>query len=210
MINIYTILVNNDNELIVSVRERIMERSKLVDSFHFLVPQMYKDMDMTDFLVVMEYKLPVSQAYKTELLSLSEELYKEHLEYKLPFDTSLTKEPGDIQVQLTFTKTDMNEEGEIVQHVRHTTTTIITITPIEAWSDMIPDESLTSLAQALLKVDSQIKNLQDTVNIVDNSTPDNLAYEDGYLQLTRRGEGIGDKVNISNSSASENIRVVEF
>lgn len=187
-----------------------MERSKLVDSFHFLMHPTYKEIDMTEFTVAMEYRLPKTLTYKTELLTLSEELYKDRLEYKLPFDTCFTKEPGDIQVQLTFTKVDMNENGEVVQYVRHTTPTVVTITPIESWSDMIPDESLTSLAQALLKVDTQIKSLQDTVNIVDDSQPDNLKFEDGYLQLSKRGEGIGDKIKISDANTSESIRVVEF
>ena len=65
----YTILVTNENELKVTVKERIMQRSKLVDSFHFLVDQLYKDnIDMTDFTVTMEYVLPVSKKYVTETL----------------------------------------------------------------------------------------------------------------------------------------------
>ena len=39
----YTILVNDDNTLTTSVRERIMQRSKLVDSLHFLVEPTYKE-----------------------------------------------------------------------------------------------------------------------------------------------------------------------
>ena len=37
----YTILATDDNELRVTVKERIMQRSKMVDSFHFLVKPMY-------------------------------------------------------------------------------------------------------------------------------------------------------------------------
>ena len=59
----YTILVNDDNTLTTSIRERIMQRSKLVDSLHFLVYPTYKGLDMTDFTVTMEYILPVSKEY---------------------------------------------------------------------------------------------------------------------------------------------------
>ena len=38
----YTILVNDDNTLVTSVRERIMQRSKLMNSLHFLVNQKYE------------------------------------------------------------------------------------------------------------------------------------------------------------------------
>ena len=64
----YTILVTQDNELKVSVKERIMQRSKLVDSFHFLVDHIYKDtIDMTNFTVTMGYLLPVSKNIKQKL-----------------------------------------------------------------------------------------------------------------------------------------------
>ena len=75
----YTILVNNDNTLVTSIKERIMQRSKLVDSLHFLADTIYKDIDMTDFTVTLEYVLPVSKEYKTEILVRSEELYKDKL-----------------------------------------------------------------------------------------------------------------------------------
>ena len=97
----YTILVKDTNELSITVKERIMQRSKLIDNLHFLVNPLYKDeIDMTGFTVMMEYILPVSKKYRTEVLTLSEELYKEKLEYKLPFDTKLTEEAGNIEVQL--------------------------------------------------------------------------------------------------------------
>ena len=131
----YTILVNQDNTMITSVRERIMQRSKLVDSLHFLVDPIYKGLDMSDFTVIMEYILPVSKKYITEILIKSNEPYnskinKEMLEYTLPFDTKLTREPGDIKVQLTFTKVDLDEYGNNRQYVRKISETTIHITPI--------------------------------------------------------------------------------
>lgn len=119
----YTILVKDTNELIVSVKERIVQRNKLVDSLHFLASQTYKGEDMSSYSVLLEYKLPVSKAYKTAMLELTDELYKDMLEYKLPFDTEFTKEPGDVEVQLTFFKNEMGEDGVITQRVRHTTST---------------------------------------------------------------------------------------
>ena len=60
----YTILVNDDNTLTTSVRERIMQRSKLVDSLHFLVEPTYKELNIADFTVTLEYVLPISKKYK--------------------------------------------------------------------------------------------------------------------------------------------------
>ena len=195
----YTILVNDDNTLTTSVRERIMQRSKLVDSLHFLVSPIYKELDMTDFTVTLEYVLPISKKYKVETLIKSDELYKERLEYKLPFDTNLTREYGDIEIQLTFTKVDLDEEGKDIQYVRKTSTTSITIVPISTWSDVIPDEALTDLDQKILKTDAQIKELREMQEDILVEKADNLVLdeENKELYLTAEGNQIGNKVKLS-------------
>ena len=196
----YTIVVQDTNTMLVTVRERIMQRSKLMDSLHFLVDPLYKDeIDMTEFTAVMEYITPVSREYKTELLTLSEELYKNKLEYKLPFDTKLTKEAGDIEVQLSFTKTDIDEDGLSYQYVRKTSPCVITITPISAWSDIIPDNALTALDQRMLKVDAQIKALSETGDILAMTKADNIVLdnETHEVYLTADGNRSGDKINLT-------------
>ena len=195
----YTILVNDDNTLTTSVRERIMQRSKLVDSLHFLVEPTYKELNIADFTVTLEYVLPISKRYKVETLIKSDELYKERLEYKLPFDTNLTREYGDIEIQLTFTKVDLDEEGKEIQYVRKTSTTSITIVPISAWSDVIPDEALTDLDQKILKTDAQIKELREMQEDILVEKADNLVLdeENKELYLTAEGNQIGNKVKLS-------------
>ena len=76
----YTILVTQDDELVTSVRKRIMQRSKLVDTLHFLIDPLYNGLDASKFTVRMEYFSPISREPHTELLTLSDELYKEKLE----------------------------------------------------------------------------------------------------------------------------------
>ena len=195
----YTILVNDDNTLTTSVRERIMQRSKLVDSLHFLVSPTYKELDMTDFTVTMEYILPVSKEYVSEVLVKSEELYKEMLEYKLPFDTDLTKEAGEIEVKLTFSKVDLDEDGNDIQYVRKISATSITIVPIESWCDIIPDKALDAIDQRIIKTDAQIKALLEANEITRIEKADNLVLdsENKELYLTAEGEQIGDKVKLS-------------
>ena len=195
----YTILVNDENTLTTSVRERIMQRSKLVDSLHFLVEPTYKELNIADFTVTLEYVLPISKKYKVETLIKSDELYKERLEYKLPFDTNLTREYGDIEIQLTFTKVDLDEEGKDIQYVRKTSTTSITIVPISAWSDVIPDEALTDLDQKILKTDAQIKELHEMQENILVEKADNLVLdeENKELYLTAEGNQIGNKVKLS-------------
>ena len=195
----YTILINDDNTLTTSVRERIMQRSKLVDSLHFLCPQTYKELDMADFTVTLEYILPVSREYKTEELVKSDELYKEMLEYKLSFDTDLTKEAGEIEVKLTFSKVDLDEDGNNIQYVRKISSTTITIVPIEAWCDIIPDKALDAIDQRIIKTDAQIKALLEANEITRLEKADNLVLDSDTkeLYLTAEGEQIGDKVKLS-------------
>lgn len=220
VINMYTILVEDTNELTTSIRERIMCKSKLVDQLHFLANPVYKDIDMSEFTVMMEYTLPVSKTYRTEYLVRSEELYKGKLEYKLPFDTALTSEPGNIEVQLTFVDVTMNETGETLQYVRHTTPTTITITPISAWSDMIPDSVLTPLDQRLLEVIALNKQLSDIVNTIDETKADNLKFKNNILQLLSHQKEIGDSVDLTpiinpdpddpTGESKQEIKIVEF
>lgn len=200
----YTILVNDDNTMTTSVRERIMQRSKLVDSLHFLVNPTYKGLDMSDFTVVMEYILPVSKKYRTEELIKSDELYKDMLEYKLPFDTNLTNESGDIKVQLTFSKVELDEEGNGIQYIRKTNETTIHIVPISAWSDVIPDEALTAIDQRIVKTDAQIKELEQLNEQMQTTKADNIKLDEDTndIYLTANGEKIGDSININDLGES--------
>ena len=99
----YVILVNSDDSLYGSHKERIMQRQKLVNDLIFIVDPIYKGIDMTNASVMLEYVLPVSREYKTVLLTLLDERYNDcFLQYKLPFDTDLTSQAGSLELQLTF------------------------------------------------------------------------------------------------------------
>ena len=194
----YTILLNDTNELITSVKERIMQRSKLVDSLHFLVDPSYKGLDMSDFTVMMEYILPVSREYHSEILVKSDALYKEKLEYKVPFDTNLTKEAGNVEVQLTFIKVSLDADGESIQQVRKTSPTIIKILPISAWSDIVADDALGAIDKRLIKAEAMINAVGEMAQRIDENKADNITYNEAgnYIQLIANGNPIGDKITL--------------
>lgn len=192
----YTILVTDSNELVTTVKERIMQRSKLVDNLHFLVDPKYKGIDISEFEVMLEYVLPVSREYKTEILVKSDKLYKDKLQYTLPFDTNLTKEAGKIEIQLTFVKASLDADGNAIQQVRKTSKATINIIPITAWSDIIADSALGALDQRLIMVDAMINAFDDMIQCIDNTKADNIIYneDENYIQLTSNGSLIGDKI----------------
>jgi hypothetical protein len=196
----YVVLVNDDDTLYGSHKERIMQRQKLVNDLVFIANPIYRNThDMTNATVMLEYVLPVSREYKTVLLTLSDERYDDcFLQYKLPFDTDITSQAGSLELQLTFAYVEMDEYGRGIQRVRKTSSTFIEIIPITAWSDIIPDSALSSLDQRLIKLDASMRAMNDYLDVIDNKQVDNLVYDDANetLQLSANGIGVGDKISV--------------
>lgn len=195
----YTILINEDNTMAATQKQRIIQRSKLVDDFQFLVYPTYNNKDMTGSTVLMEYLKPVSKEYKTEILVLAEDMYKDYLKYVLPVDTEFTKEAGTLKVQLSFIYVDIDADGNVIQRVRKIAPRLeVEVIPIEAWSDIIPDSALSSIDQRLIKADAQIKAIADLANVFDLTKADNIVYneETKELQLMAGTTAIGDAVSL--------------
>lgn len=210
----YTILICDDNSMMTTKRERIMQRSKLVDNLQFLVPQFYNERDMSTYTVQLEYVLPCSRKYCTEILELSNEMYKDHLKYLLPFDTKLTSESGSIEVQLTFVKTELDSYGKGVQRVRKISPTTIDIIPISAWSDIIPDSALSAIDERLIKLDAQIRAMDEMNQIIIDNKADNIQYNEteNSIQLLSGDKEIGNRVTlkIGDAALEDGVPVVDF
>lgn len=211
----YIIIVENDNTLYGSQKRRIMQREKLFNNLWILVPQYYNGFDMSQCTVTMRYLLPISKEFKTEILELSNERYKEdYLKYILPVDTCLTKEFGDIELNLTFTMLDVDDNGNVVQRVRKTDNHILHITKIPDWDSVIPDSALSALDERIIKLDAQMRALDERNKVIADTKADNIKYntDTNELQLTSNGNVIGDKVtiNIGDASLEDGIPVVDF
>lgn len=194
----YTIIVCDDNSLHGSHKEKIIQREKLFNKLWFLVPQYYKGYDMSECTVTMRYLLPISREFKTETLVLSDEKYEEYLKYVLPIDTNLTKDWGNVELNLTFTLLESDDDGNIIQRVRKTTNCVLNIAKIPDWDNIVPDSALSALDQRILKQDAQIKALAELAFAADSNKVDNLVYNetDDTLQLTANGVGVGNKVSV--------------
>lgn len=211
----YIIIVENDNSLYGSQKRRIMQREKLFNTLWFLVPQYYNGYDMSQCTVTMRYLLPISKIFRTETLKLSNERYKEdYLKYVLPVDTCLTKEFGEIELNLTFTMLDVDDNGKIVQRVRKTDNHLLKITPVPDWDSVVPDEALSALDERIIKLDAQMKALDERNKVIADTKADNIKYntDTNELQLTSNGNAIGDKVTINAGDASleYGVPVVDF
>jgi len=172
----------------------------MVDEVWFLVNPKYKtcENDMSLYNVLLEYILPVSKSYHSLELTKDKEGYKEYLKYVVPLDTNLSSEAGDIQLQLSFIYVGLDADGNGVQKVRKTKPTKLHITPIAAWSDIIPDSALSAIDQRIIATQAQINELGYYAEIINENQVDNLVYDDNAetLQLVAGSKKIGDKVSV--------------
>jgi hypothetical protein len=213
----YTILVKNDDTLIATNKETIMHRSSLVRKLRFLVdPTLVignETLNMTDLVCLLEYVLPISKNYKPVILTPSEELYKEKVEYVLEVDTKLTSEVGDVQLKLMWTKPQMLANGNFKDCVRKTSSTTITVLPVEQWSDYIADSNLDSIAQMILANQAQTEQLKLYADYLMTTKADSIKYNKETNELTLMGDSKKlDSVVLeeSNCDCEEGVPVVDF
>lgn len=194
----YTIIVCDDNSLYGSHKRKIMQKEKLFNKLWILVPPYYNGYDMSKCTLTMRYLLPISKEFRTETLVLSDEKYEEYLKYVLPIDTDLSKEWGDIEINLTFTLLDTDSNGNIVQRVRKTDSHILHITHLPDWDSIIPDSALSAIDQRILKQDAQIKALANLAEIISDNQVDDIIYneKEEILQLSANGVGVGKGVSV--------------
>jgi len=145
----YDIYIRNDNTVIVTGGNRIVQGSSMVDTVRVLVPKTYNETitDMSEFSCMMEYILPCSKKYLVDVLvedvppvDSEDDIYKDYVVYKYDVDSDLTSEPGDIEVQFTFAKAPVVDEYGIEiepERLRKTKKTKIIIVPIAKWSDIM-------------------------------------------------------------------------
>ena len=109
----YTLKITDENTVVTTVKESIVERSNYVDKIQIVTSKMYREqIDMSDTTVYMKYKLPVSDKIKmTQLIINNLEYEQNYIQYLIPVDAALTAEAGDIEVSFTFLKLVANEDG---------------------------------------------------------------------------------------------------
>ena len=160
---------------------------------------------------MLEYILPVSKELHTEILDKSEELYKDHIEFKFPIDTSITKDAGSIEILLTFVYVEMLPDGQTLQHVRKISPTTLQIIPIPAWCDIVPDSALSALDQRLIEVEAMMKAANDMTQMLYDTKADNIKYDEytNTLQLTSNGSLIGDQITLKCTSSNITSMVID-
>lgn len=193
------ILINNDNMAITTVKETIMQREKLVNRLSIICPQMYKnDIDMTEFDLVMTYKLPISKTVRIVEMKSADALYKnEFCKYDLDIDTDITSENGDVELQFTFMRTYLDADGNNIQQVRNANPTSIHICQLSDW--LVPsDEALGTLAELYLTNKSMIKSLEQLASTLHQTKIDDITLDIDSKKIlgTANGKTVGSGISL--------------
>ncbi len=193
----YTILMTNYKELIATKRTTLYQRENLADKIQFLFPQTYGELNLADYHAVLKY-LDQANIPHAEVLSLDENLYKEKLRYVLPVDTDLTKFAGDVTLRVSFIKTDLDNQQQVVLHTGEYT---LTISPLADYYQFVPSESLEVLDQLIGKLDARLEGVSAMAETIDAEKADDIDYNGGEIQLMSNGKKIGTPAKITDLEA---------
>lgn len=153
----FRVLVRNDNSVIVTENQRIMQGSKLVDVLQIIVPKTYNELNMQECTAYLNFITPINHKIDQVELTITDDNYEnDYLCYQMSVNTNLTTEVGDIQFFLEFIQVDMTEAGEVKTSVRKTDVFIMSIIPVADWF-VVPDELLNTLDQRLIAQQQAIK-----------------------------------------------------
>lgn len=176
----YAIKMDNNKELITTVRGTIYQNEKRADTLVFLIPKAHEDKDMADCSLLMRYVLP-SGSGRSEEIEMDPEPYNEdYYRYRVKLSTRFTSEFGTVKLWLTAVGLDnavVLESGE----------TTIPVLQRKDISEYLSD-----------KDKSQLEQLDEKVTKLQKEKADSLTYdkETRKLRLTAEGAGIGDEVTV--------------
>lgn len=194
----HTLLIGDDNRIITTNAERIVQRSNLTNTIRFLVSNEYNGILMNSCMAIMYYKLPISQEWHSKELTPSEELYKnKYVEYKFQSETWLTTEFGDVEIEVRFYLVSMTGNINFDQYVRKATDGIIHISASKDWASGVANPLLDNLDQRIIQL-MMVQNRQDEMFEESQlSSASSLAITDGKLHLVdAEGEQKGQAVDV--------------
>lgn len=173
----YTFLIQNDNSVIATERQRIMQCSKLVDVLQIIVPKFYNGLEMANYSARLEYLTPINHKYNYVELKIADANYKtDYLLYKIPIDINLTSEVGDVEFMVTFIEVTMTEDGVVNTPVRKTDAFTMPIIPIARWFTDISD-GLDTMDQRIIAMMEMQNAMMDTQKIIHANKLDDIKLD---------------------------------
>lgn len=206
----YTLRITDDNNVITTVKESLMEKSNCVNSIQIIINKFYKEqIDMTDTTAYMKYVLPVTKKIKMTQLIADTTTDESHILYTIPVTANISAEPGDIEVSFTFLKLVHDEESDTTtSYVRKTESGLIHITKLAQFDSYEPSEMLTELDQRILALMATAEDIKKLGQATYNNMPIDMKLDSEAKKLTlvnangNTGDGVGI-ADLSDSIAKE-------
>lgn len=206
----YTLRITDDNNVITTVKESLMEKSNCVNSIQIIINKLYKEqIDMTDTTAYMKYVLPVTKKIKMTQLIADTTTDESHILYTIPVTANISAEPGDIEVSFTFLKLVHDDESDITtSYVRKTESGLIHITKLAQFDSYEPSEMLTELDQRILALMATAEDIKKLGQATYDNMPIDMKLDSEAKKLTlvnangNTGDGVGI-ADLSDSIAKE-------
>ncbi len=206
----YTLRITDDNNVITTVKECLMEKSNCVNSIQIIINKLYKEqIDMTDTTAYMKYVLPVTKKIKMTQLIADTTTDESHILYTIPVTASISAEQGDIEVSFTFLKLVHDEESDTTtSYVRKTESGLIHITKLAQFDTYEPSEMLTELDQRILALMATAEDIKKLGQVTYDNMPVDMKLDSEAKKLTlvnangNTGDGVGI-ADLSDSIAKE-------
>lgn len=206
----YTLRITDDNNVITTVKESLMEKSNCVNSIQIIINKLYKEqIDMTDTTAYMKYVLPVTKKIKMTQLIADTTTDESHILYTIPVTANISAEPGDIEVSFTFLKLVHDEESDTTtSYVRKTESGLIHITKLAQFDSYEPSEMLTELDQRILALIATAEDIKKLGQATYDNMPIDMKLDSEAKKLTlvnangNTGDGVGI-ADLSDSIAKE-------
>ena len=207
---VYTLRITDDNNVITTVKESLMEKSNCVNSIQIIINKFYKEqIDMTDTTAYMKYVLPVTKKIKMTQLIADTTTDESHILYTIPVTANISAEPGDIEVSFTFLKLVHDEESDTTtSYVRKTESGLIHITKLAQFDSYEPSEMLTELDQRILALMATAEDIKKLGQATYDNMPIDMKLDSEAKKLTlvnangNTGDGVGI-ADLSDSIAKE-------
>lgn len=206
----YTLRITDDNNVITTVKESLMEKSNCVNSIQIIINKLYKEqIDMTDTTAYMKYVLPVTKKIKMTQLIADTTTDESHILYTIPVTANISAEPGDIEVSFTFLKLVHDDESNTTtSYVRKTESGLIHITKLAQFDSYEPSEMLTELDQRILILMATAEDIKKLGQATYDNMPIDMKLDSEAKKLTlvnangNTGDGVGI-ADLSDSIAKE-------
>lgn len=194
-------LLQEDGSVLHTVKVPIIEKTNNIDSIDFICNKTYNSMDMSEFDLVLSYKLPVSHSVKIVTLELVDDDYKDsYLLYRLPITAKLiSSEAGDVSMTFMQAKMELDPDtGAQNKYVKTYNEALLTVIPLTNYLT-IDDSGLSQLAEMYLANKAQIEAVKKLADQISESKGDDLAINEdtNKLQLTSNGVAIGSGVDLT-------------